>query len=35
MVMTRILTKDLVNVVEPIYNKLYREESNRKDKENL
>lgn len=24
MVMTRILTKDLVNVIEPIYNKLYR-----------
>ncbi len=24
MVMTRILTKDLVNVIEPIYNKLYK-----------
>jgi hypothetical protein len=24
MVMTRTLTKDLVNVVEPIYNRLYK-----------
>lgn len=34
MVMTRILTKDLVNVIEPIFNKLYREETGKKEKEN-
>jgi hypothetical protein len=35
MVMTRILTKDLVNVIEPIYNRLYREEMNKKEKEHI